>query len=77
MDARGDLYLWTIYHGPTDYPGQYVLRRFRVSPNGSHPAPDVVVSDTLEPLQNLMMDKGLVRIGRAEYDEAQIVESWI
>lgn len=74
----GELETWTIYKSPSDYPGLFVLRRFRIKPAG------VVVADvrpwgiakTLEDVRK-SLPEGLYNVGRRKDDEPQIVETWV
>lgn len=73
------LALFTIYKHPIDYPQAFVARRFLV---GGDPPQSVVdaepyaVALTLEAVR-AALPPGLYRMGRAEADEPQIVETWV
>jgi hypothetical protein len=70
---------YVIYFNPLDFPGEYVLRRWRVDPVTTHPIPDlhpVVVSDDIEEARKLV-PMGLVRIHRHPSDDIAIVETWL
>lgn len=77
MSGDNDLYLWTVYQNPKDYPGQYVARRFVIRFNGGVPTNQVIVSDNLETLQASLENKGLTKLARNDADEPHIIESWI
>lgn len=67
------LKLWTIYDKPLDYPLLYVARQFEMMKATDR----VILSPTLEGLQEYMKGEGLTRIPRDETDDRCIVEVWI
>ncbi len=71
------LIMWTIYKHPRDFPHLYVARPWD-GRNGM-PAKDlnIILSPSLKPLQNVMMDKCLNKIPRDPNDSPVVVESWI
>ena len=64
--------LWTVYASPSDFPGQYVARRWVLDT----PTTDVLVAATLEELRALL-PPGLHCLPRNVLDDAVIVETWI
>lgn len=64
--------VWIVYDSPSDYPGQFVARRFQVN----HPTGDLLTAPTLEALRALL-PKGLVRLERTQHDQPHIVEVWV
>lgn len=89
-DARGivtdrdGLDFFVIYNRPRDYPGGFMVRRWRVDPpisgtNRDVPQPmDVIGADlpTLEAARALI-PWGLYNLGRMMEDDPRIVEVWI
>jgi len=71
------LRMWTVYRHPKDYPGKYVARLFEVDGNGPQPTGSIVVTETLEALQQRMTEMNLVRLSRHPNDDRVIVETWI
>ena len=71
------LTIWTVYDHPSDFPNGFIARRFEVDATGARPTDDVMRSADLQPLRNILLDKGLTCLARNENDEPQIVESWL
>lgn len=69
----GSLDVWTVYDNPKDYAGWFVARRFTLD----GPTPDVLFSNKLEDLRDVLRGMGLTPIPRSPEDDAVIVESWI
>lgn len=65
-----------IYMGPTDYPGQFVVRRWTVNPGGVFPDPRVIACMTLEEAR-AAVPEGLYCLTRAPDDDPAIFEIWI
>lgn len=72
------LSMWSIYERPSDYPEEYVARRFEIG-GGPEPRPtaEIIKSASLDELRRAMMQRGLVPLARAASDQRQIVESWV
>jgi hypothetical protein len=73
------LRIFTIYHDPKDYPGQYVTRGWTVRPGGvvePDPIPVAVVC-TLDVARRAVPPQCDFRIDRAAEDDPKIVESWL
>lgn len=82
MNPGGEgLSIWTIYASPTDYPGLYVVRCWRILGGGrgleKDAAPLYVGGSLEEARAALPRERGLYCMGRRALDEPQIVESWI
>lgn len=69
--------MWTVYEKPSDYPDQYVARRFEITAGKAAPTSDVITSLFLEHVRRHMRERGLYRIDRTPQDEPQIVECWL
>jgi hypothetical protein len=68
---------FVIYFNPTDYPGQYVVRRWEISTEGLRPDPEprAVVSSLAA--ARAAVPPGFVGFGRFPGDEPQVVEVWL
>jgi hypothetical protein len=64
--------IWIIYDNPSDYPGQFAARRFRMN----EPTADVLTAASLDAVRALL-PPGLVRLERTEHDQPHIVEVWV
>lgn len=71
------LIIWTLYEHPTDYPNEYVLRRFDVEPDMAIGTKHCLTADTADELRDAAMRAGLTRIKRNPEDESQVMESWL
>jgi hypothetical protein len=67
------LVMWTVYERPTDYPNEWVARRFL----GEEPTAELERADTLEELQERLSAKGLVWMDRHANDDPKIVGVWL
>jgi len=63
---------WTIYKHPSDYPDEFVARKFILD----KPTSEIKTSDTIETLR-LLLPMGLTRIERSDDDDPVIVETWM
>lgn len=70
------LEMWIVYDSPTDYPGVFVARKWRIVPGDLPMLSSEVITATSLPAMRAALPLGLVNIGRMEADEAQIVEVW-
>lgn len=71
------LVTYTIYHDPLDFPGKFVVRRFRVI--ASQVVPDDEpwhISDDLTAARE-SIPVGLYRMVRSNEDDPPIVETWL
>ena len=64
--------VWIVFDSPTDFPGFYVARRFKMN----QPTSDVLTAATLEDLRALL-PPGLIRLDRTEHDQPHLVEVWV
>jgi hypothetical protein len=76
MSDRRQLEMWTVYHSPRDYRGQYVARKFVVDGPQYRPTTDVFTADSLDEIRTLL-PPGLVRLPRDSCDDKNIVETWL
>jgi len=68
------LSIWVVYDHPTDYPNDFVARRFE----NDQPTSSVMFSDRLETLREcFLVQMGLTCIERDPSDDPKIVESWL
>lgn len=77
MSAGEALSVWTVYDSPLDYPGKFVVRRWRVTGAG-HVMPDqrATSHDSLEEARQAV-PPGLFRMGRGPADDPAVLEVWI
>ncbi len=67
--------MWVIYENPSDYPGQFVVRRWAVG--------ECMVADRFETVTESLesarqsIPAGLYRLGRQVDDDPVIVEVWL
>lgn len=75
---NGDLWMWTIYRSPSDFPGLYVLRG-RLMRRGGRMFRTCYccVADDADQLRGPLIAMGLIRLGRSEHDDTCIMETWI
>ena len=68
--------IWVIYKKPRDFPGHFVLRRWRVTGGGGAPEATCALALTLDGARELV-PRGLVCTARAPGDDTCIVETWL
>jgi hypothetical protein len=72
------MHVWSIFDHPLDYPHHVVARRAEI---GHGPEPlmtnEVLCADTIEPLRDEMMRRGLICVPRDPTDPPFLVESWM
>lgn len=73
----GTLEMWTIYDHPTDFPGEYVARRFNVTSFGPAATDMLIRGKTLDEVRHQLLVTGLVAIQRDPSDDPKIVETRI
>lgn len=64
--------LWIIYFNPSDFPDKYVVRKWILD----KPTDIMFTADTLDEIRKFVPE-GLVNIGRQQYDDPVIVETWV
>ena len=81
MNALGrNLYVFTVYDHPTDFPDHFVVRRFKISSEPPYePIPDCIFMQekSLMVIRDYLSYIGLYKIPRDPNDDPKIVESWI
>jgi hypothetical protein len=70
------LAMWTVYDHPTDYPNQFVARKFLVNSKEIVRTNDMFFADTLEEIRDLL-PLGLTNLHRRVGDDPNIIETWI
>lgn len=69
--------MWTVYENPSDYPGEFVARRFVVAMGRYGPTTDVVRGATLDALQAQLNGLGRTWLPRMPDDEPQVLGVWL
>lgn len=72
-----DIVLWTVYAQPSDYPDDWIARKWLVGLGGPPLATDDAVAGDLENIRRFMEDMGLACLPRDPSDDPTIVETWI
>lgn len=68
---------WTVYDHPSDYPNEFVARRWIVSDGCVVATSEILTSPEIVRLRAKMIQKGLCRLERSPGDDAKIMEVWI
>lgn len=76
-DSASALPMWTIYDHPTDYPYDFVARRWLAEAAGPRPTGEILVGPSLEGLRGALAHMGLVCMPRNHGDDPKIVEVWL
>ena len=71
--------IWVVYDHPTDYPDDYVARKFTVTHKDDKgtPTDEILVSKRLEDIREVMRFKRLIAIARFTVDDPKIIETWL
>lgn len=77
-----ELPVWVIYDNPTDYPGKFVAREWRLVYGNPNPVPmePPIVVDSLEAARTAIQFASgmlLVRLAPMPGDDPKIVETWV
>ena len=76
-EGEGRLEIFTVYRNPSDYPGRFVVRRFRIA--GGIARADVEpwsVDDTIFEARKAIPE-GLTWMSRSDRDDPVIAEVWL
>jgi len=68
---------WTVYDHPSDYPDEFVARRWIASKGGVIATAEILTSPAIVRLRAKLIQKGLYRLERSPGDDAKIIEVWI
>lgn len=77
MSEQTQLSMWTVYDHPSDFPNDYVARRWLVHTLGPEPTGDVLRSSSLQTLRVALGMRGLHVIPRSAEDDPIVVETWL
>jgi len=71
--------LYTVYESPSDYPDNFVVRRWEiVAPDNVPVAMNVVIiGQNLDIIRKELREMGLFRIPRDVSDDKKIIETWL
>jgi hypothetical protein len=78
-DELAVLSTWTIFAGPSDYPGRFVVRRFDVVQGQAEPVAtdELSVHFTIQSARNAIPPTVDVCFPRDAHDDPTIVETWM
>jgi hypothetical protein len=74
------MYTYTIYDHPSEFPNDFVVRRFTIVRTSPIPVPDETIfykSHDLKEIRMKMYRMGLTRIVRDPSDPPRVLETWI
>lgn len=74
--AETELPMWVITQNPTDFPGQFVARKWLIDSDVRAVTDEHRVADTLDGVRELL-PAHMIRLERDPNDDAVIVECWI
>lgn len=72
-----ELETFTVYDHPSDFPDEYVVRRFVVTAGRIEPREVFARSRNLAILRRLMESSGKTCLSRCVDDDPNIVETWV
>jgi hypothetical protein len=75
-NSRDCLSIYTVFDNPTDYQGQFVVRRFESRGTGVTPCEVVATGKSLTEVRD-QLPKGLMKLDRHPNDDPNIVETWL
>lgn len=71
------LVMWTVYARPSDFPDDYVARKWVVDASGVVKTENLRIATSLEMIREDMRGMGLTQMPRHPSDDPVIVETWI
>ena len=73
------LVMWVMYESPSDYPNEFVARKWVIRSGAVHPIYTYYIkrSSDIETIREELLALGLTRVPRNESDDANIVETWL
>jgi len=74
--SKSALPMYTIFQGPADYPGMFVLRKFLILPAKIYPAEILCIGDSLDVVRE-HVPYGAYNLGRMPEDDPTVVETWV
>lgn len=74
---NSNLEIYTIYKSPSDFPGDYVIKKWVFNPHPSQDLNFIFINSDLEMCRKEMKKFGLHRINRDVNDDPVILETWI
>lgn len=71
--------LYTVYNSPSDYPNDYVVRRWQITEQSKAPVAMniIIIGKNLAEIRKQLAAMGLYQIPRDVTDDKNIVETWI
>lgn len=76
-DQNNALVMWTVYDHPTDFPNDYVARKWELDHTGVRATDEVILHRRLAAVRMQMRVRGLTCLPRLPMDEPKIVEVWL
>ncbi|CAB5556603.1 hypothetical protein [Stutzerimonas stutzeri] len=73
---RAALSMWVVYSSPSDFPGQFVARRWEAQGGAPLATEDVLLADDLQALRD-KLPAGVESLSRHPGDDPAIVEVWL
>jgi hypothetical protein len=72
------VYIFVIYDHPSDFPNKFVLRRQWATRDGAIHADDgCYTADSIEPLRQMMIERGAIQMPLFEGEDPAIAETWM
>jgi hypothetical protein len=72
------LEMFTVFYDPLDYPGRYVVRRFRILHGDAMPdAEPLTVTHSLTAARHAIPDRCDAMLIRSPEDHPSVVETWL
>jgi len=70
------LSMWVVYSSPSDYPGQFVARRWEAQGASPLATEDVLLAGDLQALRD-KLPAGMECLSRYPGDDPAVVETWL
>ena len=74
--ADAVLSIWTVYDHPTDFPNEFVARRWEVH-DKPVPTDDIITSNDVNLIRASLASRGLTCLAPSKDDDPNIVETWL
>ena len=71
------LIMWVVYDHPSDYPDDFVARKWILTKNGMLPTETALSGPSIDLLRYMLAENGLSRMERLPEDDPVVLEVWL
>lgn len=75
-DSGKHFFMWIVHEKPPDFPNAWVARCWIVY-DVPQPTPELLISPSLEVLEDILRDHGFSKLARSPGDAPGVLSTWI